>query len=90
LPERVRLRPKTPLAGDPLLQHLQRQGMEWLDGIHWSSQMHRFINRPALTGLTGQKISEQADALVRPVCLNFWLQSPRRVRYNLHAEAGNA
>jgi hypothetical protein len=27
---------------------------------------------------------------VRPFCLNFWLQSARKVRYNLRAEVRNA
>ncbi len=27
---------------------------------------------------------------VRPLCLNFWLQSARKVRYNLRAEVRNA
>lgn len=89
LPEKVRLRPKTPLAGDPLVQHLQKRGMDWVDDIHWNPKMEQYINRSALQRLAGQKISEQADMLVRPICLNFWLQSARRVRYNLHAEVGN-
>jgi asparagine synthase (glutamine-hydrolysing) len=89
LPEKVRLRPKTPLAGDPLVKHLQKRGMDWVDHIHWNPQIGQFINCSALKRLTREKISEQADMLVRPVCLNFWLQSARRVRYNLHAEAGN-
>lgn len=89
LPEKVRLRPKTPLAGDPLVKHLQMRGMDWVDDIHWSSKMDQFVNRSALKRLAGETVSEKADMLVRPVCLNFWLQSARRVRYNFHAEGGN-
>lgn len=90
LPESVRLRPKTPLAGDPLIAQLQMPGAEWVDHVHWNGEMDQFIDRSALAPLNGVKISETADSLVRPICLNFWLQSARRVRYNLHAEAGNA
>jgi asparagine synthase (glutamine-hydrolysing) len=90
LPESVRLRPKTPLAGDPLLAQLQLPGAEWVDHVDWSGEMDQFIDRSALAPLNGVKISKEADSLVRPICLNFWLQSARRVRYNFHAEASNA
>jgi asparagine synthase (glutamine-hydrolysing) len=90
LPETVRLRPKTPLAGDPLVAQLQMPGAERVDHVKWNAEMDDFIDRSALAPLSGVKISEMADSLVRPICLNFWLQSARRVRYNLHAEASNA
>lgn len=90
IPESVRLRPKTPLAGDPLLKQLQMPGAEWVDHVHWTAEMNQFVNRSALLPLNGAKGSAKAGSLVRPVCLNFWLQSARRVRYNLHAEASNA
>ena len=90
LPEAVRLRPKTPLPGDPLVAQLQMPGAEWVDHVNWTAEMDDFIDRSALAPLSGVKISEKADSLVRPICLNFWLQSARRVRYNLHAEASNA
>ncbi|MGH9712729.1 MAG: asparagine synthetase B family protein [Candidatus Acidiferrales bacterium] len=90
LPESVRLRPKTPLAGDPLLEQVQMQEAEWMDHVHWTAEVEQFINRPALLPLSAGTVSEQTSALVRPICLNFWLQSARRVRYNLHAEASNA
>lgn len=90
LPETVRLRPKSPLAGDPLIAQLQMPGADWVDHVHWTGEMDEFIDRFALEPLSGVEISEKADSLVRPICLNFWLQSARRVRYNLHAEASNA
>jgi asparagine synthase (glutamine-hydrolysing) len=90
LPETVRLRPKTPLAGDPLIAQLQMPGADWVDRVHWTGEMDEFIDRSALEPLNGVKIPEKADSLVRPICLNFWLQTARRVRYNLHAEASNA
>jgi asparagine synthase (glutamine-hydrolysing) len=90
LPESVRLRPKTPLAGDPLTAQLCLPETEWVDHVHWNQEMDQFIDRAQLSPLNGVRISEQASSLVRPICLNFWLQSARRVRYNLHAEASNA
>jgi asparagine synthase (glutamine-hydrolysing) len=89
LPESVRLRPKSPLAGDPLVAQLRKPGAEWVDHVAWSTEMEQFVDRSALAPLKGIEVSEKADMLIRPVCLNFWLQSARRVRYNLHAEASN-
>ena len=89
LPESVRVRPKTPLAGDPLVEQLRMPGAEWIDHVHWSAEMSQFVDRSALAPLSGVQGAEKANSLVRPVCLNFWLQSARRVRYNLHAEARN-
>jgi len=88
LPESVRRRPKTPLAGNPLFEHLQKPGAEWVDHVDWCAEMNQFVDRSALTPLIEAK-APQTDLLIRPVCLNFWLQSARRVRYNLHAEASN-
>ncbi len=37
LPERVRRRPKTPLAGDPVVEMLRRPGAAWVDQVaSWS------------------------------------------------------
>ena len=90
IPESVRVRPKTPLTSDPLVAQLQTPGAEWVDHVHWCAEMEQFVNRSAIPRLNGVKASEQAGSAVRPFCLNFWLQSARRVRYNLHAEASNA
>jgi asparagine synthase (glutamine-hydrolysing) len=90
LPESVRLRAKTPLAGDPLVERLRMPGAERLNHVDWHEEMDQFIDRGALEPLNGMKISEKAGSMVRPFCLNFWLQSARRVRYNFHSEASNA
>jgi hypothetical protein len=33
--------------------------------------------------------AEKLHSNIRPLCLNFWLQSVRKVRYNLRAEVRN-
>jgi asparagine synthase (glutamine-hydrolysing) len=90
LPESARLRPKTPLGGDPLTKQLQCLDAAWLDKVHWIEDMGRYVNHSALSPLRTEKGLEQARSDVRPLCLNFWLQSTRRVRYNLRAEVCNA
>ena len=89
LPERVRMRPKTPLQGDPLCEQVRRTGIERLNQMRWNPDVDRYINRSALTRPHGKMSSEQVSSNIRPYCLNIWLQSARRVRYKIRAEAGN-
>ncbi|MGA8768073.1 MAG: asparagine synthase-related protein, partial [Candidatus Acidiferrales bacterium] len=89
LPESVRLRPKTPLAGDSLVEMLQRPGASAVDQACWTEQIDHYVNTAALPVLYGERNPELASAAIRPLCLNFWLQSVQRVRYNNYAEARN-
>jgi asparagine synthase (glutamine-hydrolysing) len=89
LPERVRVRPKTPLQGDPLSEQLKLTGAERLKSLSWSPDLDRYIDRSALVQPHGKMNAEQAAVNSRPYSLNIWLQSARRVRYNIQAEAGN-
>jgi asparagine synthase (glutamine-hydrolysing) len=70
LPDSIRLRPKTPLAGSPFLEKLRGCGPEWwakhLDPV---PELARYVNLDALSsGETG------------PVNLNYWLQLGRKPR----------
>jgi len=88
IPERVRLRPKTPLQGDPVSAQLLKTGAEGLNQMHWSKDSDCFIERSAPVPLHAKMNAEQIRTYLRPHCLNIWLQSARRVRY-IHAGAGN-
>ena len=87
LPESVRTRPKTLLAGDPLIEKLKQSEAAWVNRARWSEQVGRFVNPSLLPALNGQSNTEQTLSAIRPLCLNFWLQFERRVRYNNYAEA---
>jgi asparagine synthase (glutamine-hydrolysing) len=89
LPEMVRMRPKTPLQGDPLSEQLKRTGAERLKSLSWSKDLDRYVDRSALVQLHSKMSPEQASTNSRPYSLNIWLQSARRIRYNMRAEAGN-
>lgn len=89
LPETVRRRPKTPQEVDPLVASLNHQDTKWLDQVSWMGEVSQYVSASALLPLARHADSEQALSNIRPVCLNFWLQSARRVRYNLKAEASN-
>jgi asparagine synthase (glutamine-hydrolysing) len=89
LPESVRRRPKTSLSRDPLVEMLQQPESAWMDQVRWSEEIGRYVHRSALEPLSRQRNSEAARVAIRPLCLNFWLQSARQVRYNLPAEVPN-
>jgi asparagine synthase (glutamine-hydrolysing) len=90
LPESVRTRRKAPMAGDPLSKHLQRSGTKWLDEVDWSADMDSYIDRRSMQPFQNETDAEQVHSKIRPLCLNFWLQSARKVRYNFRAEVRNA
>jgi asparagine synthase (glutamine-hydrolysing) len=91
LPESCRLRPKTPPSFDPLVQCLQQaEAMGLPDQVQWSADMDGYVKHSELKPLQRERNPEQIALDVRPLCLNFWLQSSRRVRYNWRAEVGNA
>jgi asparagine synthase (glutamine-hydrolysing) len=89
LPETVRMRPKTPVQNDPLSAQLRRTGAERLNQMPWNKDLDRYIERAALMPPHGKMNPEQISSSLRPYCLNIWLQSARKVGYNIHAEAGN-
>jgi asparagine synthase (glutamine-hydrolysing) len=89
IPERIRMRPKTPFEGDPVSAQLQKNGAERANQMPWSKDSDRFVDRTALTPLHDKMSIEKLRSQVRPFCLNVWLESARRVGYNKHAEAGN-
>jgi asparagine synthase (glutamine-hydrolysing) len=88
LPESVRRRPKTPLAMDPLKAWIKREGSCRPADVKWSEETHRYIDPRALAK-HGEKKKGELPLTSRAYSLNFWLQSVRRVRYNLRAEARN-
>ncbi|MFZ3216979.1 MAG: asparagine synthase-related protein [Candidatus Acidiferrales bacterium] len=90
MPESVRRRRKTPLAGSPLVEHLRQSQTGWMEQVEWDAEMDSYIDKSALPTLQNETNWREAEANVRPLCLNFWLQSARKVRYNLRAEVRNA
>jgi asparagine synthase (glutamine-hydrolysing) len=90
LPESVRTRRKTPLQGNPLSAHMQQSGTKWLNDVDWLPEMDSYTDRRSIQPVRNEKNAEQLYSGIRPLCLNFWLQSTRKVRYNLRAEVRNA
>ncbi|HKV63402.1 MAG TPA: asparagine synthase-related protein [Candidatus Acidoferrum sp.] len=89
IPEQIRMRPKTPLQGDPVSAQLKISGVKRLANIHWSKYSDRFIEPAAIVAPHVKMNPEEVSSSLRPYCLNIWLQSAMGVRYNLQAEASN-
>ena len=87
LPEDVRLRPKSMPLGDPVKEKLRRGEAARLGHAHWTEQIERYARPKAVPMPNGGWSLEEINSMLRPLCLNFWLQSERRVRYNQYAEA---
>jgi asparagine synthase (glutamine-hydrolysing) len=89
IPETVRIRLKTPVQGDTVSEQFVRSGAKRLNQMQWSKDLDEYIDRSALRPPHDRMNPEQISTTMRPYCLNIWLQSARRVRYRMHAEAGN-
>jgi asparagine synthase (glutamine-hydrolysing) len=90
LPEDVRVRPKKAFSHDPLMAKLLHPAARSMDSAAWESEMESFVRRSELRGSAAGTNSGSLGSNFRPACLNFWLQTSRRVRYNMQAEARNA
>jgi asparagine synthase (glutamine-hydrolysing) len=89
LPPQILNRPKTPLAEDPLIAHLQLAHAAAIDQLTWNEEIRRFVDPAAVPKLMGEDSPEKARAAIRSHSLNFWLRYSRPLRYNLVAEAVN-
>jgi len=79
LPEEVRLRPKSPLAADPVKEQLRDPRMAWIDHFDPVGELANYVDRRAIPGITGQRIHYPYWIHLRPLELNLWLkhsQSP--------------
>ena len=74
LPESVRLRAKSPLAGDPVIELLQEPEACWVDAFEASPVLGRYVDRMAVPAIAGPGDPDQIWTDLRPLGLNFWLQ----------------
>jgi asparagine synthase (glutamine-hydrolysing) len=77
IPERIRVRPKTPLPGDPLHAQMHANS-ETLGGLPWSEEASKYMDRSLLTKTRGSMEHRQVQSIVRALCLNLWLLSQSR------------
>jgi len=78
LPESIRMRPKTPFRGEPLLAALKREQTKPLLKVQRAGHLEHYIDEAKVPSLAGEMSSEEAELRIRPICLNFWLLSLSR------------
>lgn len=75
LPERVRLRPKTPLRGSPVFEHARRGAYtDWIGESGLSPQLAEYVDCGRVPSSVAGSASEFWVNL-RPVSLNNWLRT---------------
>ncbi|HLJ40595.1 MAG TPA: asparagine synthase-related protein [Candidatus Acidoferrales bacterium] len=79
LPESIRMRPKTPFRGEPLLAALQRDQTPPLFKMQPARQLNHYINESRLPLFGRDMNAEEAELKIRPACLNSWLLSLSRM-----------
>lgn len=82
LPEAVRLRPKAPMAGDPLQSWLGQADSQWVPGVAPAPALASYVRgdrtpRPE----EGKDWGEAAWVSLRPLALNLWLHSQAQFGY---------
>lgn len=90
LPEVILTRPKTPLGTAPCVATLRQGGCESFRSADWSEDIDRYISRDHVFDEPEFQYSDYGNSCIRPICFNLWLQSSKRVRYNLSLEIRNA
>jgi asparagine synthase (glutamine-hydrolysing) len=75
LPDTVRLRRKSPLLADPLIALLQQPESAWVDSFEDVPELGRYVERRLIPKVFGEKDAWRAWIHLRPLSLNFWLQS---------------
>ncbi len=73
LPEEVRVRPKAPLAGNPLEINLGRTEKDLYDGFDPAPKLAEYVDTKLLPA-TRRSERGQAWLLTRPYSLNYWLR----------------
>jgi asparagine synthase (glutamine-hydrolysing) len=74
LPDEVRLRPKTVLGGDPVLELHKRQAKQWEDEFQISTKLANYVDKASVPQLNGLNESSQLWINLRPLSLGLWLR----------------
>jgi asparagine synthase (glutamine-hydrolysing) len=75
LPDQVRLRPKAPMAGNPIRELLQRENVGWLDHFEAAPELEEYVSRERIPPVAGEKDADRAWLKLLPLSLNYWLRN---------------
>jgi asparagine synthase (glutamine-hydrolysing) len=86
LPETIRLRPKAPLAKDPLLEQVKSGGTKWLDNYKPMSRLMDYVNLDTVPKIDDQSNANALWTILRPLSLNYWLQNLTSINYQFRRD----
>ena len=89
LPKVILTRPKTPLGTAPSVAAMRRADSQFKT-IDWREGVDRYISCKHVFDESESQYSDPVNSCIRPICFNLWLQSSKRIRYNLSLEIRNA
>ena len=75
LPDEVRLRRKSPLIADPLINLLDRPDSDWVDRFAPCPELSQYVQRNRIPKVVGERDVWRAWINLRPLSLNLWLRS---------------
>lgn len=76
LPEKVRLRPKTALAGNPIAPFLKNPNLEWMNSWNPTLELKNYIQLDKIREICGNSLANSEVLTdIRPLSLNYWLKS---------------
>ena len=87
LPESIRTRRKSPLAGDPVTALLKRSESQWVDSFEATPELSAFVVRNRIPSVVDARV-EQAWLNLRPLSLNFWLRALKVADYKYGSTQG--
>ncbi len=73
-PDEIRLRRKSPVASDPIVELIRRSHRRWKDSIAPSPQLDSYVDWSRVPELSGERDAEKMWLTLRALSLNFWLQ----------------
>jgi asparagine synthase (glutamine-hydrolysing) len=85
LPEEVRVRKKTPLLGDPLQLHAEKNGWKAVLPDGACERLDKFVNCKMLSATSRPALGLSLWADVRPIALDYWLkgvENRQRIQYS--------
>jgi len=89
LPEVIRRRPKSTLAGDPVLQQLRNGQGARLSNYRPSPAMSHFIHAEGIFDHVGEMDSEEAEAALRVISLDRWLNRLKLFKESFQPEVSH-
>lgn len=80
LPDIIRTRPKTPLAGFPHLARLHVAGAQWVDNMTFDPAIATYVDTAIIPTLWRSADADDSWKNLRPLSLHFWMKSLHECR----------